>query len=151
MRGSGLSRRDVLGAAVAVPAVGLERGQALSLPLLAQRAPPSPETGEGLRWARALERLADAEAAMRAAGELKGRSFEEQEGLDEAFSDRVVAFNRAVEHMLLVPAPDLRALAVKVALAVDEQAWELPRGDACMARLKRDSRRLCGAGDRAGR
>ena len=81
---------------------------------------------------------------MRAAGGLKGRSFAEQEALDEAFSDRVVAFNRAVERMLLAPAPDLASLAAKVALAVEQQAWELPRGEAAMARLKADAARLCG-------
>ena len=64
--------------------------------------------------------------------------------LDDDYSDRVVAYNRATERMLLVPAPDLPALAAKIALAIDEQAWELPRGEACMARLVRDSRRLCG-------
>jgi hypothetical protein len=45
-----------------------------------------------------------------------------------------------------VTAPDLAALAAKVALAVDEQAWELPDGEAAMARLKADSARLCGEG-----
>lgn len=134
------TRRALLGAAVAVPLVGLSVHASPSPPA------PLPRRGEG-RWRHAVAAVADTEAAMRAAGELKGRSFEEQEGLDEAFSDRVVAFNRAVEHMLLVPAPDLRALAAKIACAVDEQAWELPRGEAAMARLKRDAARLCGVAD----
>jgi hypothetical protein len=106
---------------------------------------PSPIKGEE-RWHRALAglRAAQAEIANFRATEPKGVPFEQQWALDEAFSDLVVAFNRAVERVLLVPAPDLAALAAKVALAVDEQAWELPDGEAAMARLKADAARLSG-------
>jgi hypothetical protein len=95
-------------------------------------------------WAAALYALqsAGAEVAAFKAAEPKGASFEQQWALDEAFSDLVVAYNRAVERVLLAPAPDLAGLAAKVALAVDEQAWELPAGEAAMARLKADSARL---------
>jgi hypothetical protein len=85
---------------------------------------------------------ARAEVAAFGAAERKGVSFEAQWALDEVFSDLVVGLNRAVERVLLAPAPDLPALAAKVALAVDEQAWELPEGEAAMARLKADSARL---------
>jgi hypothetical protein len=64
--------------------------------------------------------------------------------MDELFSDRVVLFNRAAERLLRVPAPDSKALALKLALAIDEQAWELPDGEECMAALKRDAARLAG-------
>jgi hypothetical protein len=40
------------------------------------------------------------------------------------------------------PAPDLEALGVKIALVVDERAWELSGGEACMRVLKADARRL---------
>jgi hypothetical protein len=101
--------------------------------------------GEGL-WGEALAalRAAEAEIAAFRAVEPKGATFEQQWALDEACSDLAVAFNRAVERVLLAPAPDLPALAAKVALAVDEQAWELPDGEAAMARLKDDAARLCG-------
>lgn len=72
--------------------------------------------------------------------------FEEQEPLDEAYSDRVMLFNRAVQRMLLAPAPDVAALAAKIAVAVDEQAWELPRGEAGMARIRADAALLAGPG-----
>jgi hypothetical protein len=99
--------------------------------------------GDG-EWEAALTGLRSAKAEIAAfkATEPKGVSFEAQWELDGAFSDLVVGFNRAVERLLLVPAPDLPALAAKVAVAVDEQAWELPDGEATMARLKADAARL---------
>ena len=83
--------------------------------------------------------------AFRAA-EPKGVSFEAQCALDDAFSVLGGRHDRAVERLLLVPAPDLAALAVKIALLADQQAWELPRGDACLAALKGDAVRLCRPG-----
>jgi hypothetical protein len=105
--------------------------------------PPSGSDAEE-EWSAALAGLRSARAEIAAfkATEPKGTSFEQQWALDETFSDLVVAFNRALERLLLVPAPDLPALAAKVAVAVDEQAWELPDGEATMARLKADAARL---------
>lgn len=113
---------------------------------------PSPlplEAGEGRspEWTRALAAVVRAEGeiddfARRTRG--KARSFDEQCALDEAFGDRVVLHNRAVERLIRTRAPDLTALAVKVAVAVDEKAWELPDGEACMAALKADATRLVG-------
>ncbi len=40
------------------------------------------------------------------------------------------------------PGPDLAALALKIALAVDDQAWELTGAAPCLAALKADARRL---------
>jgi thiamine pyrophosphokinase len=80
-------------------------------------------------------------AAFRAA-EPKGVCFEAQCALDEAFSALGARHDRAVEHLLLAPAPDLPALAAKIALLTDQQAWELPRGDACLEALEADAMRL---------
>jgi hypothetical protein len=80
-------------------------------------------------------------AAFRA-GEPKGVCFEAQCALDDAFSALGARHDRAVEQLLLAPAPDLPALAAKIALLADQQAWELPRGDACIEALKRDGERL---------
>lgn len=131
------TRRDLLGAAVAGP---LAAGQARTLPSLAQQV-SSPLKGSR-RWENALARLPAAEAAMRSAEGRTGADWEAQWALDEAFSDAVVGFNDALQRLLLVPAPDLSALAVKIGRAIDEQAWELPRGNACMARVKGDLARL---------
>jgi hypothetical protein len=89
-------------------------------------------------------RRAEAELVGFKAAEPEEVSFEVQCALDEAFSDRVVEFNEAVQALLIVPAPDLPALAVKLAIAVEQQAWELPEGEECMAALNADAARLCG-------
>jgi hypothetical protein len=41
-----------------------------------------------------------------------------------------------------VRAPDLAALALKIELAIDEEVGSLAGGEACLAALKRDVRRL---------
>jgi hypothetical protein len=43
-----------------------------------------------------------------------------------------------------VPGSSSLALAAKVALAVEAQAWDLPEGEAARARLKADAARLRG-------
>ena len=70
------------------------------------------------------------------------RPFEEQWALDERLSDLAVAYNDALRHLLRTPAPDLAGLALKVELAVDQDAATLAGGEACMAALKADARRL---------
>src|SRR4051794_27381048 len=99
------TRRALLAGAVGV--------RALTLPSLRDGC-PSPLQGEG-EWEAALTRLRSAQSEIAAfkAAEPKGTSFAQQWALDEAFSDLVVAFNRAVERLLLAPAPDLAALAAK--------------------------------------
>jgi hypothetical protein len=81
-------------------------------------------------------------AAFRAA-EPKGVPFEAQWALDEAFSTLAGRHDRAVARLILAPAPDLPAFALKLALAVDQQAWELPEGEEALAALKSDAARLC--------
>ncbi|MEA2999697.1 MAG: hypothetical protein QOK17_1530 [Sphingomonadales bacterium] len=46
--------------------------------------------------------------------------------------------------LLRLPAPDLAALALKLDLAVADQAWELTGCETCLAGLQADARRLCG-------
>lgn len=105
---------------------------------------PSPIKGEG-EWGEALAglRAAEAEIAAFKRAEPRGASSAAQWAFDEAFSDLACAQNRALERLLLVPAPDVAALAVKLALAVEEMAWELPEGEAGMA-----ARGGCGAAGR---
>ena len=108
-------------------------------------SPAPPPQGEG-SWDAALGALRRAEEEIAAFKrvEPRGASFEAQWEMDEAFSDLACAQNRAVERLLLVPAPDVAALAVKLALAVEEMAWELPEGEAGMAMLAADAARLAG-------
>jgi hypothetical protein len=54
-------------------------------------------------------------------------------------------FTAALRRLLRTPAPDLAALALKIELAIDQVAWESTDGEACMAALTRDARRLAQA------
>jgi hypothetical protein len=102
--------------------------------------------GEGLQgeWEAALADLRAAEAEIVAFKRLEpgDASFQQQWALDETFSDLACAQNAALERLLLVPAPDVGALAIKLARAVQELAWELPQGEATMAQVAADAARL---------
>jgi hypothetical protein len=51
----------------------------------------------------------------------------------------------ALRRLLRAPAPDIEALALKLDLAVADQAWELTGCESCLAAAAADARRLCGA------
>lgn len=114
-----VSRRVLLGAAWTFPLV-----------LAAPRRRPGPSTE---KWRRSLATFRRAEAILNAAI---------HEPDEDRYGDLVVAFNRALRRLLRTPAPDLPALWLKIDLTVDQAAWELTGGEACMAVLKRDARRL---------
>lgn len=124
-----LSRRALLGVACA------------SAPVLAAAAPsvrfePSreavPSEAEAFRpaWSRALAVFNRADAAITA---LEGKSD------DETFNRAADAHDRALERLLLAPAPDVAALAAKLRLARVHQVWELRAGEALMEALERDA------------
>jgi len=52
----------------------------------------------------------------------------------------------AIQHLLKIRAPDLPALATKIALTVDYEVYELEDGEECMAALKSDAMRLARTG-----
>jgi hypothetical protein len=108
---------------------------------------PSARGGQECPWSRALAALDAAEAELKRF-ELfcSGRSFEAQEELDEGYGDRLCAMNAALRRAMRVRAPDLPALARKIALAVDHDVGSLSGGEACLATLKRDAQRLCSGG-----
>jgi hypothetical protein len=64
------------------------------------------------------------------------------EPLETRLNDLHSARLDAVQHLLKLPAPDLPALATKIALTVDCQVYELEDGEECMAALKADALRL---------
>lgn len=161
-----LSRRALLGAAFAVPALGADTltrhpglGSHQSSTLMGHLHPGStfslfPPTPEGrwmpdrarhdeegdvgdsfavTKWDRALARFRRAEAALAAVAHTE----------DDNLYDRVLGrFNDALRRLLRSPAPNVAALAAKLGLAVRHLAWELTGGEACMAALLRDARRL---------
>jgi hypothetical protein len=88
---------------------------------------------DGRRWQRALAVFNRADAAVTA---LEGTSD------DDAFNAAADAHDRALERLLLAPAPSVAALAAKLRLARRDQAWELPAGDDLMHALEQDAFRL---------
>jgi hypothetical protein len=84
-------------------------------------------------WQNAFTHYRRAEAAVAA---LEGTPD------DDAFNHAADALDRALERLLLAPAPDLPALAAKLDLAIAHEAWALRAGPACMAALAADARRL---------
>jgi hypothetical protein len=134
-----LSRRAVLGAAVALPALQHESGAGAPPP-----ASPSPcRGGATTPWLRALAAYCAAEAEIRAYEKLtSGAPWEEQAAIEEAYGVRLDAMHDAMRRLMRLRAPDLPALATKIVLAVDHEVATLNGGEACMATLRRDALRL---------
>lgn len=63
--------------------------------------------------------------------------------LEDRFDDLECARLAALRRLLRLPAPDLPGLALKLELAIDDQAWELTGAERCLAVLKADGRKLC--------
>ena len=136
-----LSRRALLGAACAAPFTAAASSPVRfepsreAVPSSGEALPSGPHQSTTLMgsWLRALARLRRAEAAVAA---LEGTPD------DDAFNHAADALDRALERLLRTPAPHISALAAKLDLAVDHQAWELRTGHACMAALALDAQRL---------
>lgn len=143
------TRRALLGAAVAVP-VAAAAGGGVVPP--SPRPSPSAEEGKGAvrAWVIALAAFCWAEADLKACGRRtsrasagpQGRSFEEQEALDDAYGEQVSIFDSAMLALLEAPAPDLDGLAVKISLIAEHRVWENDGGEDCLAWLAADARRL---------
>ena len=144
--GLAVTRRDLLGAAVAMPVAAASRPYDIPSPSRPSDGIPLPQRGEG-DWARAWAAVARAEAAMDAAERAQpgARSREEVFALEEVYGDRLSDFYDSVRRLLRTPAPDVAALAEKIALAVDHEVATLEGGEACMAALKADALRIAAA------
>jgi hypothetical protein len=142
-----LSRRAVL---------GVVAGACASHPLAARgrllATVPVPAAAAAGRWTRALAAYRQAEArlaAFRRAESLlppAARAFPACEPLEERFNDLECPRLAALRRLLRGPAPDLAALALKIELTIDDQAWELTGGERCLTALKDDARRLAHGG-----
>lgn len=156
------SRRALLGAAVAVPLLPLtEPAQGFgggasppAVPLQPMHPPPAPPcVQEGEAWSEIFRAYRRAEAVMERFQEASSakaygpgrRPFDEQEALDARFGEIVDVADGAMLALLRAPAPDLEALAVKIALISDHLVWELEGGEDCLAWLEADARRLAAA------
>lgn len=146
------SRRALLGVAVALPFVGRHPE------LVSGSSPPPPERvtsgipdqvgddgkcGDGGKWARALATYEAAAAELRAfERRTAGAPWEAQEAVEREMDERLDALEPALRRLLRTAAPNLRALAKKIELVVDQDIGSLNGGGACLAALKRDARRL---------
>lgn len=135
-----LSRRGLLGAALAVPcAASFDTRSRQARSLLRM-------SGDGeSAWGRALAAVGRAEAGVR---DIEARSARvgraEQFALEEAYGDRLDDLYAAMRRLMLVPAPNVAALAAKIVLAVDHDFFELAGGRDYMQALKRDAVLLAG-------
>lgn len=154
-----LSRRAVLGAAFAVPAAlapteparapdrrrwdralaALRRAEAEADSFRTRRMRPAERAYRAVRarWPWDYDFTADSDAhAMLVAARAV------HEPVEERLNDLADAATAAMLRLLAIPAPDLPALATKIALAVDHAVAELDSGDRCLALLKADGLRL---------
>lgn len=126
------TRRAVLGASFAVPAEAAVQDAGAVAP-------------DAALWHRALADVARAEAVLNGfcqACRDGSLVFQGQWELDDRFDDHLGAFYSALRRLLRTPAPDIPALATKIALAVDHEVGTLTGGERCLAALKADARRL---------
>lgn len=129
-----LSRRALLGAVCAVPAVAVvPAGAGITGGGARSGAPRGPgvRRDDG-RWEKALAGFAAAEAALAAAA---GAS-------DEVYDPIGARHEAALRRLLRAPAPDVAALARKLELALDERSGEFFGDEAAMKAIKRDARRV---------
>ena len=167
-----LTRRALLGAAASVPLAAAARGAACPSSFVpsesrggfavagsprrnalrqaqgervVERAPRS-----NTRWTRALAAFRRAEAklaalrAYEASLPAAARRFPACAPLDERSGELESVRLARLRTLLRAPAPDLPALALKVALAIDDEIAFFSGGEACLAAVKADSLRLCG-------
>jgi hypothetical protein len=140
-----ISRRALLGAVCAAPVLsrhpGLDPGSTFPSPAPAGRKwipdqvrdDEAGDTSTVALWNRALLRFHRTDAALRAA--FPGP---DQARYDSLHDESVDALRR----LLRTPAPDVTAMCAKLTLAMAHEAWELPGGEACMAAIEQDGRRL---------
>ena len=127
-----VSRRVLLGAACALP-TGLARALPSSFPRKRESSWIPDQVRNDEAWRKALARFRRAEARLKA---LK------HEPDEDLYDNANSVFFHALKKLVRTPAPDLPALALKIDLAVDYEVAELTGGEACLAALKRDARRL---------
>jgi hypothetical protein len=102
-------------------------------------------------WTRALAAFRRAEARLAAFRRYEASlpaaasAFPACEPLEERSDDLESARLETVRRLLRAPAPDLPGLALKIALAIDEEIAFFSGGDLCLAAVKADALRLCSA------
>jgi hypothetical protein len=149
-----LTRRALLG--VGVGACVASDSRLLTVPPAAAALPaPTDPAGRDSRqatvpWDRTLAAYRRAEArvaAFKAEDALlpaARRTWPACRDLEERFGQLDSGRLAALRGLLRTPAPDLPALALKLDLAVTDQAWEITGCETCLEALATDARRLAG-------
>ena len=162
------SRREVLGAAVALPLLPLDGGwgpgsspgRALAGRMVgvedglgadssahhstSEATPPltPPHQGEG-DWRRALAAYRSAEVAVEEAGRrCASCSRAEIHSAEDEYGDRLEALYERLRGLLTVRAPDLNAFCTKVELMIEHELATLSGSAASLAAIRDDARRL---------
>jgi hypothetical protein len=146
------SRRALLGAAVVLPLMGSALASSFprkrESPFLfepARRWTPDQVRGDGgseapsaVAWREALDAYQAAEAEVEDAEAWPADH-------EDEYSERLDSLCDALRHLLRTPAPDLRALAIKIDLAIEHELGTLAGAAACLAAIREDTQRLAAA------
>jgi len=151
------SRRALLGTAVALSfssfsfgtgprrarsLLGMSGGEARAAPgplhPAASRRGPPPRPREDRAWREALDLYLAAEADVEEAEAWPGDD-------EDEYGERLDSLCDALRRLLRTPAPDLRALAIKIDLAMEHELGTLAGAAACLAAIREDARRLAAA------
>ncbi|HYG28712.1 MAG TPA: hypothetical protein VD887_00700 [Allosphingosinicella sp.] len=99
--------------------------------------------GTASAWGETLSAYRAAEAAVEEAGRVCAVASPEEIGAaEDAFGDRLEALYDQLRRLLVVPAPDVAALLVKVDAAFEHEIGTLAGTDASIAAVRGDVRRL---------
>jgi hypothetical protein len=71
-----------------------------------------------------------------------GLPWEEQEAVERGMEERLDMLEPLLLRLVRAPTPDLAALATKIALVAEYRVGKIAGGEACLALLERDARRL---------
>jgi hypothetical protein len=139
-----LSRRALLGVGVGACAVA-GGGRGAAVPLAPVSGPVRSASAAG--WDRAVAALRRAEARVAAFEAEEGLLPAERKALAcDALEERFERLDKlrlaAVRRLLRLPARDLPAMALKLDLAVAEQAWEASGSEHCLVLIAADARRI---------
>ena len=142
-----LSRRAVLGAALAAPVLsGVEGPLSPSFPRKRESSPvsvPDHHASVQANWREALAAYRAAAAELQAyERRTAGAPWEAQAAIEAAHGDLSDALYEALRRLLKAAAPNLAALALKLDLVVEHEVGTLTGGEQCLAALRRDARRL---------
>jgi hypothetical protein len=151
-------RRALLGAALALPAIGdallsrhpeLGSGSSSPPPGRVTSWTPDQVRSDGeetwAKWHAALAAYRAAEAAVAGEeGRMAGAAFAEAEAAQEGYDQLGAALDEALARLFAAPAPDLAALAAKLQLFAAHEAFTLDCGEAALEGMVCDARRLAG-------